>query len=266
MRARLPERMAEFVMFVLKLGWSSLFGGLMLGAILLSRAIWQEDWILRRYDALFAFAIFVQVAFLRFGLETRQEAKVILLFHLTGTVMEWFKVAMGSWSYPEAGAFVILGVPLFSGFMYASVGSFIARAVRSFHMDFAPYPPFAATVALALGIYANFFAHHVLPDARWLLMGATVVLFWRTKVGFTVGGRHHMRMPVAAVLSAFFLWVAENVGTLTGTWVYSGRATLDFAGIAKMGSWYLLLYVAFVTVTFVIRDPLRSGPATTETR
>ena len=30
------------------------------------------------------------------------EAKVILLFHVTGTVMEIFKTSVGSWIYPEA--------------------------------------------------------------------------------------------------------------------------------------------------------------------
>lgn len=32
-------------------------------------------------------------------------SRVILLFHLTGTAMEWFKVTAGSWAYPEPGLF-----------------------------------------------------------------------------------------------------------------------------------------------------------------
>ena len=55
--------------------------------------------------------------------------------------------------------------------------------------------------------------------------------------------------------------MAENVGTLTGTWVYAGSAEFDWAGLSKMGSWYLLLYVSFVTVTLVVRDPLGSDVA-----
>ena len=43
---------------------------------------------------------------------------------------------------------VLRNVPLFSGFMYASVGSYIARVIRIFDMRFAPYPPFWATVLL----------------------------------------------------------------------------------------------------------------------
>lgn len=89
-RARLPYTMAEFVMFVLKQGWACLFGGLLLAAILISKALWQPDWPIHRYDALFVFAIAAQAACLWFKLETWEEARVILLFHATGTAMEWW--------------------------------------------------------------------------------------------------------------------------------------------------------------------------------
>jgi len=262
MRARLPVGLAEFLMFGLKMGWAALFGGLMLGAIIVTGALWPEGARVARYDALFVFAVLTQAAFLLFRLETTNEAKVILLFHLTGTVMEWFKVGAGSWGYPEPALLKIMGVPLFSGFMYASVGSFIARVMRIFQMTFAPYPPFTLTVLLAVAIYVNFFSHHFLPDIRWLLIAATVLLYGRTWVGFSVGGRYHMPMPVAAALSSFALWLAENVGTLTGTWVYADAATIAFTSLSKMGSWYLLLYVAFVTVTLVVRAPVSRTPAT----
>ena len=58
---------------------------------------------------------------------------------------------------------------------------------------------------------------------------------------------------LAGALSSFFLWLAENIGTLTGTWVYAGKHISSFANLSKMGSWYLLLYVAFIQVTFVVR-------------
>lgn len=256
-RARLPFGIAEFVLFVLKQGWACLFGGLLLAAILATRLFWQPDWPLHRYDALFLFAILTQAVFLWRGLETWEEARVILLFHLTGTAMEWFKVGAGSWAYPEAGLFKLMGVPLFSGFMYASVGSYIARVIRIFDMRFAPYPPFWATVLLAGAIYVNFFAHHFLPDIRYGLFAATVLLYARTRIWFRIHDRHWwMPLPVAAFLSALALWVAENVGTATGTWIYSGQLPGQAVSLAKLGSWYLLLYVAFVTVTLVSRSAL----------
>ena len=258
-RQHLPLTLAEFVMFVLKQGWACLFGGLLLLALIFTNAIWDDNWVIARYDALFVFAALIQCAMLLFRLETWEEARVIALFHLTGTAMEFFKIAAGSWSYPGEAMLMIAGVPLFSGFMYASVGSYIARVIRIFNITFSPYPPFWVTVLLASAIYINFFAHHFVIDIRLVLFAATVVIFGRTKITFTVGKTYWMPMPVAAFLVSFFMWIAENVGTSTGTWVYAGSAEFDWASLSKMGSWYLLLYVSFVTVTLVIREPLIVG-------
>jgi uncharacterized membrane protein YoaT (DUF817 family) len=267
-RERLPFALAEFVMFVLKQGWACLFGGLLLAVIIATKLVWDPDWPLQRYDFLFLFAIATQGLFLAAKLETWEEARVILLFHLTGTAMEWFKIHAGSWAYPEPGLFKLMGVPLFSGFMYASVGSYIARVVRVFDMRFAPYPSFPLTLILALAIYVNFFAHHFLPDIRALLFAGTVILFYRTKIWFRIHDRHWwMPLPLAAFLAALALWIAENVGTATGTWVYSGQVPGQIVSLAKLGSWYLLLYVAFVTVTLVTRRALSDQPLDlTETR
>ena len=261
-RARLPYALAEFVMFGLKQGWACLFGGLLLAAIIGTKLVWQSNWPLYRYDFLFLFVILTQAIFLWRGLETWEEARVILLFHLTGTAMEWFKVGAGSWVYPEPGLFKLMGVPLFSGFMYAAVGSYIARVIRIFDMHFNPFPPFWAALTLALAIYGNFFAHHFLPDIRLILFAATLILFARTRVWFRISARHlWMPMPLAALLSALALWIAENVGTATGTWLYSGQRPEHWVSFAKLGSWYLLLWVAFVTVTLVSRSAL--GPPQT---
>ena len=262
MRARLPRALSELVMFTLKQGWSAIFGALLLAGLILSDRIWQPGWPLARYDALFLYALGLQVLFLATGLETWREVRVIALFHLTGTAMEIFKVDAGSWAYPGDGVLKLWGVPLFSGFMYAAVGSYMARAIRVFEMRFAPYPPFWMTVVLATAIYVNFFAHHFLPDMRLLLFAATVVLFLRTRVWFHIGtARYWMPLPLAALLTSFFLWIAENVGTATRTWLYAGQSPDHMVRLAKMGSWYLLLYVSFVTVTLVIRDALEPPDA-----
>ncbi|WBU59204.1 DUF817 domain-containing protein [Paracoccus albus] len=236
-------------MFTLKMGWSALFGGLLLIAILLSKAIWQDDWALNRYDALFIFAVAIQILFLALKMESWAEARVILLFHITGTAMELFKTYAGSWTYPEDAIFRIAGVPLFSGFMYASVGSFIARAIRNFDMRYVPYPPFWLTVLLAVAIYVNFFAHHYLPDIRWFLFAGTVLVYGRTWIWFRPRGWYRMPMVLSAFLASIALWVAENIGTRTGTWLYAGQSEAQLVSFAKIGSWYLLLYVSFVTVT-----------------
>ena len=264
--ASLP-RPADFWPFVRTQAWASLFGIALLAGLILSRAIWQPDWPLARYDALTLYAIALQAAFLHFRLESWSEARVIALFHLTGTIMELFKTAAGSWSYPEPALLRIADVPLFSGFMYAAVGSYMVRVIRLSRMRFDRFPPFALHLALAVAIYVNFFAHHVLPDARVALFAATILLYGRTTIRFTAGRRRYaMPLPLAALLSSVFLWIAENIGTGTNTWVYAGQTPWEMVSLAKMGSWYLLLYVAFATVTLVLRGPLRPVPARARSR
>lgn len=262
MRARLPLAAAEFIMFTLKQGWAAIFGILLLAGLIFTGWIWQPEWPLARYDALLIYALALQGLLLATGMESWREVRVILLFHLTGTAMEIFKVQAGSWAYPGAGVIKLYDVPLFSGFMYAAVGSYMARVIRLFDMHFAPYPPFWSTVLLAAAIYGNFYAHHYLPDIRMGLFAATVLLFARTRIWFRIGEQFYwMPLPLAAFLSSFFLWLAENVGTGTKTWLYNGQASGEWVSLAKMGSWYLLLYVSFVTVTLVFRDALSPAAA-----
>ena len=64
-----------------------------------------------------------QAALLLLKMERIAEAKVILIFHVAATTMELFKTAKGSWIYPEPNLVRIMGVPLFSGFLYSAVGS-----------------------------------------------------------------------------------------------------------------------------------------------
>ncbi|ABD54007.1 DUF817 domain-containing protein [Jannaschia sp. CCS1] len=258
---RMTARAPGFVVFFAKLLWAALFGVMILSAIIATRLVWQDDWALARYDALVIFAVVTQIVFIWRGLETWEEAKVILIFHITGTVMEIFKLAQGSWDYPDQGLLEVGGVPLFSGFMYASVGSFIARSIRIFHIQFAPYPPFIWTYLLAVAIYVNFYTHHYTYDIRWGLFAATLVLFWRTRIWLYIRDTPlSIRLPVGAVLSAWLLWIAENVGTFTQTWSYAGQGDIGLVDIGKFGSWYLLLFVAFVTVTLVVRDAMHPRP------
>jgi uncharacterized membrane protein YoaT (DUF817 family) len=168
--------------------------------------------------------------------------------------MELFKTHMGSWSYPEPALIRIEGVPLFSGFMYAAVGSYLARAMRIFDMRFTNYPPLGWTIFLAIAIYANFFSHHFMPDLRWLLFAGSLLLFGRVRIYFTVDrNARWMPMIVAGLLTAFFLWIAENVGTATGTWLYPGTVEWHPVSLQKFGSWYLLLTISFVLVSLVNR-------------
>ena len=192
---------------------------------------------------------------LAFRLETLDEAKVILAFHLVGTVMELFKTSAGSWLYPEPSVLRIGGVPLFSGFMYAAVGSYLARVFRIFEIRFLPWPRTPWPEVLAVAVYVNFFAHHWLPDVRLLLFAAMAALFWRTRACFTVW-RDERGLPLLLgwFLVGLCIWLAENLGTFAHAWAYPNqRHGWTLVSPMKLGAWYLLMYISFVLVAAVHR-------------
>lgn len=243
----------EFLLFGFKQGWACLFGGLMLAMLLGTHLLWPANAPVARYDALTVGALLIQIAMLAFRLETLSEAKVILAFHVVGTIMELFKTAYGSWTYPEPNLLRIGGVPLFSGFMYACVGSYIARIWRIFDFRFPGYPPTPWTYALAVAVYVNFFAHHWLPDIRLALFAAMGLLFWRTQVVFRVW-REDRSMPLLLgwFLVALFIWFAENIATFSRAWIYpSQQSGWTLVSPSKLGAWYLLMYISFVLVAAV---------------
>jgi hypothetical protein len=54
------------------------------------------------------------------------------------------------------------------------------------------------------------------------------------------------------VLTAVFIWFAENLGTFAGAWIYpSQHHGWRLAPFEKVGSWYLLMLLSFVLVTLV---------------
>ena len=251
----------EFALFVFKQGWACLFGALMLGLLLTTHLFYPAGAPLARYDFLVLGAVAIQIGMLAFRLESWDEAKVILAFHVVGTVMELFKTAYGSWLYPEPSLLRIGGVPLFTGFMYGAVGSYIARVWRIFAFRFPGYPPRWTTWLLAAAIYVNFFAHHWLPDIRLGLFIAIVALFARTRVCFTVW-REERWMPflLAGLLVATFIWFAENLGTFSRAWMYPGQEHgWQMVSPSKLGAWYLLMIISFVLVELVHRAPQSSG-------
>lgn len=243
----------EFLLFGFKQAWACLFGGLMLALLLGTYLFYPAHAPLHRYDFLTLAAIGIQAGMLLFRLETLREAVVIFAFHAIGTVMELFKTKAGSWTYPEQSLLHIGAVPLFSGFMYAAVGSYIARIWRIFDFSFSRYPSTSLTVMLAAAVYVNFFAHHWLPDIRLALFAAAILLFGRCSIWFTPWQKPR-RMPllVGFFLVALFIWVAENVATFANAWNYPDqRNGWQMVGVTKLGSWYLLMIISFVLVSVI---------------
>ncbi|WP_020399742.1 DUF817 domain-containing protein [Kordiimonas gwangyangensis] len=239
--------------FGIKQAWACLFGAVLLALILCSYFFWPADALIARYDFLFLSALLVQVIMLAFRLETWDEAKVIFIFHVVGTVMEIFKTHMGSWVYPEENFFRIGGVPLFSGFMYASVGSYFARVWRLFDFRFSNYPPAWSPFGLAAAIYVNFFTHHYFWDVRGLLFAATVLMYARCRIYFTPNGRRHsMPILLALFLGAGFIWLAENIATFGKIWLYPNQHEgWQLVSFSKLGSWFLLMIISGALVSII---------------
>ena len=247
--------MWEFALFVFKQAWACLFGAVILALVLLTRAFYPHHAALARYDFLFLAALTVQAVLLFARMETIREAKVIFLFHVVGTLMELFKTGIGSWTYPESSLLRIGHVPLFSGFMYASVGSYLARTSRIMDMRYTHFPRRFAIVLLALAIYLNFFSNHYYPDVRLVLFAATSVLFGRTWV-YYLPFRTWRRMPLLLGFSlvTLFIWLAENISTFAGIWIYPEQHSgWRLVHLQKYGSWFLLMTISFILVTFAHR-------------
>ncbi|NGQ94801.1 DUF817 domain-containing protein [Brevibacillus sp. SYP-B805] len=244
--------MKRAFLYLLRFGWlqalSCLFPAVIFLALALSKVITIPG--LPRYDLLLLLCLLMQVWMVRSGLETRDELKVITVFHLIGLLLEIYKVHMGSWSYQEDAYSKIFGVPLYSGFMYASVASYLCQAWRRLDVTVTNWPRAYVTVPLAAAIYFNFFTHHYIPDFRWFLTAAIFLIFWRSHVGFSVGDlRLKMPLTLSYVLIGFFIWVAENIATLLGAWQYPNqRESWHLVHLSKISSWFLLVIVSFIIV------------------
>jgi uncharacterized membrane protein YoaT (DUF817 family) len=254
----------ELLWFGVKQAWACLFGALMLGLLIATWLFWPADAPLGRYDFVTLMAVAIQAALLAAGLETRREAAVIVLFHVIGTLMEIFKTATGSWVYPGASILHIGGVPLFTGFMYASVGSYIARAWRLFEFRFTGHPRWSFTAVLAAAAYLNFFADHYGVDFRWLLFVVVAWLFGSCQVHYRVR-RKYRRMPllIGFMLVALFIWLAENLGTFTRVWMYPAQhRAWHLVPPEKIGSWLLLMTISYVLVSALYRRVLPDAAGT----
>jgi uncharacterized membrane protein YoaT (DUF817 family) len=252
----------ELLLFGVLQAWACLFAGILLLAILTTKFAWPIGPPMARYDFLFLVALATQGALLAFKMERIEEAKVIFIFHIVATIMELFKTAKGSWLYPEASLIRIAGVPLFSGFMYSAVGSYIARCWRLFDFRFSNYPPIWTTWLLAALIYVNFFTHHYVVDLRYGLFAFAALIFGRTVIHFTIDTvPRRMPLLLGFFLVSLFIWFAENISSFSTIWLYPYQLKAWApVGLGKLGSWFLLMIISFVLVASVNGPrPLTSG-------
>lgn len=241
----------DLIWFGFKQAWACIFGALLLFGIL-GTWLWYPEIPFARYDFLVIYALSIQAAMIFFKLESWREIGVILLFHAMATAMEIFKTseAIGSWSYPEDSFLRIANVPLFTGFMYSAVGSFMARSWRGLHFEFSHFPLLWMAISIALLAYGNFFTHHYLLDIRWLLILLGLWIFRKTQISYQPKYRiYRMPLLLGFCLVAIFIYAAENLGTFARAWQYPGQEeTWEPVHFSKFTAWYLLMQLSFILI------------------
>lgn len=255
---RLGRYSLEGCAFVYKNAASCVFPGCIFVLLALSKVVALP---VPRYDFLLLGCVALQVFMVAAGLETRDELKVVCVFHLLGLTLELFKTHVGSWSYPEDAYSKLGTVPLYSGFMYASVASFMTQAWRRFDLRLVAWPTPGLVVPLGAAIYLNFFTHHFTLDLRWGLVLVVFGVFAATRVRFTPYRRtFSMPLTLTFLLIGVFVWLAENISTYLGAWVYphqtGGWQVVD---PSKLSSWGLLVIVSFMIVAQLKRVKAQQG-------
>jgi uncharacterized membrane protein YoaT (DUF817 family) len=238
----------ELFVFTVKNALSCLFPVFIFVMLFLTQNYASD--LLPRYDLLFIVCLLMQIVMVATRLETRDELKVICLFHALGLMMEIFKVHHGFWSYPSFAYTKIFGVPLFSGFMYASVASFITQSWRYFRTEVHSWPRPLLSRLLGTAIYLNFFTNAYMMDIRWILIPLLFMCFWKTRVSFTTTQRRSMPITLSFLLICFFIWIAENIATFLHAWEYTHQKNgWSVVHLSILSSWFLLVIVSFILVT-----------------
>jgi uncharacterized membrane protein YoaT (DUF817 family) len=240
----------EFFTFGVKQARACVFAGTFFVILLASRYL--PLFGLYRYDFICVAAIVLQLALLLARVESKDEFLTLCAFHVLGLILELFKThpLIARWSYPEAAYLKVGWVPLYSGFMYAAVASYMCQAWRVLRLELTDYPSYRVSVPLSAAIYLNFFTHHFIWDFRWPLVAAVFVVFWRTRVHFTViEKRRRMPLILSFALIGLFIWIAENISTYLGAWVYPNQqAAWQVVSSGKITSWFLMVIVSFLIV------------------
>lgn len=254
----------EFLIFGIKQARSAIFAGSFFALLFASNHIHIPG--LARYDFIFLSSLILQSILYVTKIETLDEVRVIFLFHIIGFMLEVFKTnpIIGSWNYPEAGIFKLFNVPLYSGFMYAAVGSYIAQAWRVMKLEIVNFRNYNLSIILCTFIYINFFTHHYLPDLRYVLILFVFILFWDTKVYFTVTSkRRSLPLTISFILIGFFVWIAENVSTFLGAWKYPNQIhNWNIVESGKISSWFLMVIISFIIVSYLkhIKSQIKQKP------
>jgi uncharacterized membrane protein YoaT (DUF817 family) len=248
--------LTEFGIFLKKQASCSVFGGLMLFFLLATKYFSVPG--LYRYDLLFILAVITQIFLIAFKMETPREVIAVIVFHICAMGLEIFKTApsVGSWEYPETAILTIVTVPLFTGFLYSSVGSYMARAWRINKFTFIYLPNKFILLLFAILIYVNFFTNHYTQDVRWIIFALLIFVFWKTKFRVLLTNKWYTFHPLFTnALLAFFVWIGEQVGTFARVWVYPNQSIeWNPVSFQKFTSWYILLIFSFILIVIINKE------------
>lgn len=242
----------DLLQFIKQQSLACIFPLFIFGSLYLTKYISFSKF--QRYDVLLLACLIMQILMLVLRLENKNDLLVICIFHLIGLGLEIFKVSQGSWSYPEPGLIRIANVPLFSGFLYASVASYISQAWWRLKLSPKYWPDSRLTSILSIVIYLNFFTNHFLPDIRWLiLLPGILIIFWKTTVQFSLNDRNYqISMILSFFLISIFIWFAENISTYLGAWRYPYQLQAwQLVDLQKLSSWFLLVIISIIIVAKV---------------
>ena len=220
---RAPHVLYEFIRFGVKQGWACLFGGADAGAARSARTCSIRAAPRSRATTSCSWPPSPsRSAMLAFKLETWEEAKVILIFHVVGTIMEIFKTVGRLLDLSRA--------ELPPHRRRAAVLRLHVRRDRLLHRPLLAavrFPLHASPAAVGAGAARR--SASTSTSSRTTTSStcaraavrAAALLFGRCWVYFKVW-RVHRRMPLLLgfVLVALFIWFAENIGTFTQAWIY----------------------------------------------
>jgi uncharacterized membrane protein YoaT (DUF817 family) len=204
------------------------------------------------YDFLFIGAIFIQFIFFLLKIETKREILFISLFHIIGFVLETYKTLpfVGSWSYPLPSYIKIGAVPLFSGFMYASVASYIVAAWKNFDIKIVNQPSIWTNIGISGLIYLNFFTNRFIHDMRYFIFILIALIYMKVDLYFKLKKDTYRTTPFTSFfLIAFFIYLAENIATFLKAWEYPGQKNFwQIVHPEKITSWSLLIIISFLII------------------
>ena len=238
----------EFWYFGIKEARACLFAGLFFAAVF----IVPRGGVLGvpRYDVLLLLALGIQAWMLYAKLETWDEFKAIMLFHLMGFALEGVQgVGERNRGATRFAYSKVMEVPLFAGFMYAAVGSYIIQVWRALDLRVVHHPPYWMTGIVAVALYVNFSPIATSATIAGPSAPSRSGLYARCWVEFarsTAPADAADRRPDSGRL---FIWLAENAGTFFGLWKYPNQlGAWTTVHVGKWSSWTALTLLTFAIV------------------